>query len=277
MRKNVASQTITAQLVAVADGEDVTTGTTTVYTTIDGGTQDAGVTAVHKGNGCWSYAPSQALTNGDHIAFTFVNTAAISITVNVYPVSFDYTDGVRLGITALPNAAADGVGGLPISDAGGLDMDATDAAVAGIQTDLSNGVDGLGALKALIDTVTTNVGTVDTVVDGIQTDLSNATDGLGVLKALIDTVNTDLSNPTDGLGALKALLDGLFTTALVESYNADGSPPTVAQALFVIMQALTEFAITSTTVTVKKLDGSTTAFTGTLDNASSPTSQTRST
>lgn len=32
-------------------------------------------------------------------------------------------DGVRLGLTALPNAAADGAGGLPISDAGGLDLD----------------------------------------------------------------------------------------------------------------------------------------------------------
>lgn len=53
------------------------------------------------------------------------------------------------------------------------------------------------------------VSTVDTVVDGIQTDLSNATDGLGALKTLIDTVNTDLSNGTDGLGALKTLIDAL--------------------------------------------------------------------
>jgi hypothetical protein len=40
-------------------------------------------------------------------------------------------DAVRLGITALPNAAADAAGGLPISDAGGLDLDARlDAAVS---------------------------------------------------------------------------------------------------------------------------------------------------
>src|SRR3990167_7301103 len=32
-------------------------------------------------------------------------------------------DGVRLGLTALPNAAADAAGGLPISDAGGLGID----------------------------------------------------------------------------------------------------------------------------------------------------------
>lgn len=39
-------------------------------------------------------------------------------------VAYDPFDAVRLGLTALPNAAADAAGGLPISDAGGLDMDA---------------------------------------------------------------------------------------------------------------------------------------------------------
>ena len=37
---------------------------------------------------------------------------------------FDLNDGVRGALTALPNAAADAAGGLPISDAGGLDLDA---------------------------------------------------------------------------------------------------------------------------------------------------------
>src|SRR3990167_8151213 len=38
-------------------------------------------------------------------------------------VAYDPQDAVRLGLTALPNAAADAAGGLPISDAGGLDLD----------------------------------------------------------------------------------------------------------------------------------------------------------
>lgn len=37
--------------------------------------------------------------------------------------AIDYRDSVRAGLTALPNAAADAAGGLPISDAGGLDLD----------------------------------------------------------------------------------------------------------------------------------------------------------
>ena len=43
----------------------------------------------------------------------------------------DLRDGVRGGMTALPNADADAAGGLPISDAGGLDLDARiDAAIS---------------------------------------------------------------------------------------------------------------------------------------------------
>ena len=68
----------------------------------------------------------------------------------------------------------------------------------------------------------------------------------------------------------------LFTTALTEAYAADGAAPTVAQALFAIQQFLQERDVSDTTVTVKKLDGSTTALTFTINNAVSPTSITRS-
>ena len=130
----------------------------------------------------------------------------------------DATDGI--------NAACD----TAISDAAlatAANLTTVDTVVDGIQTDLSNGTDGLGALKTLIDAVDTvadavkavtdnlpNSGaltdlataaaltTVDTVVDGIQTDLSNATDGLGALKALIDTADT-------AVDAVKAVTDNL--------------------------------------------------------------------
>jgi len=51
-------------------------------------------------------------------------------------VAFDPDNAVRLGLTALPNAAADAAGGLPISDAGGLDMDAILADTADMQPKL---------------------------------------------------------------------------------------------------------------------------------------------
>ena len=97
-----------------------------------------------------------------------------------------------------------------------------DTVVDGIQTDLDNATDGLGALKIEIDANETKIDTVDTVVDGIQTDLSNGTDGLGALKTLINTVDTvadglqtDLDNGTDGLGAIKTAVDAVSSPAMV--------------------------------------------------------------
>jgi hypothetical protein len=66
------------------------------------------------------------------------------------------------------------------------------------------------------------------------------------------------------------------TVAVTEAYAADGAAPTPVQALMLIQQALTEVSISSTTMTIKKLDGSTTAATLTLNSAATPTSKTRS-
>jgi hypothetical protein len=96
MYRNTAGQIVAAQLVAKADGTDVTSGTTTVYVTLDGGTQSAGSgTVTHEGNGTWNYAPTQAETDAGHAVFTFVNSAAVSAAINVYPtVLNDYADAL---------------------------------------------------------------------------------------------------------------------------------------------------------------------------------------
>ncbi len=65
------------------------------------------------------------------------------------------------------------------------------------------------------------------------------------------------------------------TVAMTESYSANGVAPTPVQAVFAIHQMLMDFAITSTTYTVKKLDNSATAFVVTLDSATSPTAAAR--
>jgi len=54
----------------------------------------------------------------------------------------DLSDAVRAGLTALPNAAADAAGGLPVSDAGGLDLDAQ------IGTDIDTLLTRLSATRA---------------------------------------------------------------------------------------------------------------------------------
>lgn len=96
MYRNVASQSVSAQLISKTSGEPITTGTTTVYVTKAAGTQGQGSgTVAHEGNGEWSYQPSQTETDAGHVAFTFVNSDAINVTVNVYPVVLnDYADAL---------------------------------------------------------------------------------------------------------------------------------------------------------------------------------------
>lgn len=87
MRKNVASQKVGAQLVSATDGSAFT-GSVTVYVTGDAGTQAAGSVGsgacTHEGNGYHTYAPAQAETNYDLIAFTFTGTGAVPVTLQVY-------------------------------------------------------------------------------------------------------------------------------------------------------------------------------------------------
>lgn len=87
MIKNTSGQRIGAQMLTASDGTPFT-GSVTVYVTGDGGTQALGSVGsgvcTHHGNGYHSYAPSQAETNFDLVAFTFIGTGALAATVQVY-------------------------------------------------------------------------------------------------------------------------------------------------------------------------------------------------
>lgn len=69
----------------------------------------------------------------------------------------------------------------------------------------------------------------------------------------------------------------VFTTALTESYAALHAMPTLAQLGFEIRSLLAEKSVAVTTLTTKKIDGSTTAGTYALDSATAPTQIARAT
>lgn len=120
-----------------------------------------------------------------------------------------------------------------------------------------------GICKNLVNNLTGSPTVNDDCVsaDDIQDIL---TDTGATIPALITTLN-DVS------------VSDILTTQMTEAYAADGTAPTLAQAIFLIQQMLGDFAISGTTITVKQLDGSTTAATFTLDDSTSPTSKTRAT
>lgn len=72
------------------------------------------------------------------------------------------------------------------------------------------------------------------------------------------------------------VVDVLRTDTIPDSYAADGAQPTIVQSILAIQQFLFERSVSSTTLTIKKPDGSTAAMTFTLNDASSPSSITRS-
>jgi len=131
-----------------------------------------------------------------------------------------------------------------------------------------------GTVASVVGNVGGNVtGSVGSVASGgitSATFAANALDAVWSTAVRTLTANTNLNDPTAA-----AIATAVWTTALTESYNADGVAPTPAQALFLALQMLTHFSISGTTLTVYKLDGSTTAATFTLNDATSPTSITR--
>ncbi|KKM69100.1 hypothetical protein LCGC14_1454230 [marine sediment metagenome] len=68
--------------------------------------------------------------------------------------AMDFNDAVRGGMTALPNAAADAAGGLPISDAGGLDLDDMKTKTDGLNFDGNN---------VLCDVMAMNTGVITSI------------------------------------------------------------------------------------------------------------------
>jgi len=65
------------------------------------------------------------------------------------------------------------------------------------------------------------------------------------------------------------------TYQLADAVATDGTIPTIQQALYEITQFLTERSVSGVTMTVKKVDGSTSLMTFTLNDATNPTSLTR--
>jgi hypothetical protein len=130
-------------------------------------------------------------------------------------------------------------------------------------------VNGLAA-----NTVTAAALAADAVAE-IQSGLSTL-NAAGVRSA-VGLASANLDTQLDALPTASENATAVNTMTLTESYAADGATMTPAQAFYMIWSLLAERGISGTTLTAKKLDGSTTSMTFTLDSASTPTSQTRAT
>lgn len=151
--------------------------------------------------------------------------------------------------------------------------------------DYDNATDSQEALQAEHDATQSAVGTVDTVADAIQAVTDNLPDSgaLSDLAEVLTDTGTTLPALIAALNDLSAsevnaeVVDVLRTDTLPDSVAADGSASTIAQAIYLILQFLTDKAVSGTTLTVRKPDGSTALATFTLDDGDAPTDITRAT
>ena len=127
---------------------------------------------------------------------------------SIQVVAFDPDDTVRLGLTALPSAAANAAGGLPVSIAGALNLDtqlaATNEVTAARMGALTDWING-GRLDLIIDSLLARLGVPTDFGSGVLTLAAN-------LQDLADDGTAIYSRATDSLQAIRDRGDAAWTT-----------------------------------------------------------------
>lgn len=176
LRKNVASQHVPFGMVSSTTGLPLAGLTVTAKLTQDGGASATASGAVSDvGDGLYDWAPSQGDTNCVAMALMFSATGAVAVPMTIFTTALNPGDAVRFGMTALPNAAANAAGGLPVSIAGALDLDEMNVDIEAIQAktdNLPSDPADASDIAALFATNATSVAAVktDTAAVKVQTD-----------------------------------------------------------------------------------------------------------
>lgn len=231
-----------------------------------GASMSADIAAVKSDTGAILTDTAEIGAAGAGLTALATASALATVDSNVDAILVDTGTTLPASIDALPTAAENRAE----MDSNSTKLATIVADTGELQTDWANG----GRMDLLIDAIKV---VTDALPDsGALTSLATAA-ALATVDGNVDAILVDTDATIPGLiSALNDLSAGdILTTQLTESYAADGTSPTLSQAIFLIQQFLYERSTSGATVTVKKLDGSTTAATLTLDDDTAPTSITR--
>jgi hypothetical protein len=183
------------------------------------------------------------------------------------------TAGSRLG--KLPDVTAGAAGGVFIAGANAA-TSITTALTANVIGNVTGNLSGsVGSVTGAVGSVTGAVGSVTGAVGSVTGAVGSVTGAVGSVAGNVDgNVTGTVAGVTPSTAAQVA---AVLTTAITESYRANGAAPTLAQFMSEVIAHLGESAISGTTKTISKLDHVTAAETFTLDDASTPSSITRAT
>lgn len=166
-----------------------------------------------------------------------------------------------------------------------------DASVGAMAADTITAT-AIAAAAIAADAFTTDALSTDTLTVGLITQIQAGLATAAALAVVDDFVDTEVAAIITTLGAAGAGLTAVpwnaawdaeaqsevadaLNAAIADSVPADGSAANIPQALYMILQFLTEKSIAATTLTVAKPDGSTALMTFTLNDGTNPTSVTR--
>lgn len=239
-------------VVQISDGAVQSAGVS-VAVRAEGGAETAGGGTVSYGasSSIVYYAPTQAETN--YTAFVVVA----------------YKTGCIPVAQTIVTSASSTAGKVDVSHFGGTAVTGRDI---GASVLLSPGT-GTGQIS-----LTSGAVTAGTVSDktGYALSASQTFDLTGNVSGSVGSVTGAVTVGTNNDKTGYAL-SATGSAAMTEGYAALGAAPTLPQILYEIRALAAEKSISGTTVTAKKLDGTTAAATYTLDSATTPTSITRAT
>lgn len=249
----------------------------------------------------WS-TTTRVLTAGTNIALAkgtgvtgFNDLSAAQVNAEVDTALTDYDGPTRAEATTDANSILSAIGSLSIPSAASIAAAVWAVATSGLTTAGTIG-------KLLVDNVNATISsrlagasyTAPLDAAGTRTAVGLANPDLDTQLAAIDSLATGILADTAEIGAAGAGLTAIpwnaswdaqvesevadaLEATIADSIPADGSRPSVKQALYMLTQFMLEKSVSGTTVTVKKPDGTTALFTLTLDDATSPASITRAT
>jgi len=179
------------------------------------------------------HIPDAALASGvDAVTISLQAAGMIDKAISLKLINANFRDGVRAGLTALPNAAADAAGGLPISDDGELDLDTL---LAHLDADISSRSDGTGVtLHGDYDAAKTAAqagDAMDLVADAVDaaavkadavTEIQSGLAPAGEYDTEMARLDVDVSSRSDGTGVtLHSDYDAAKTAAPAGEYDTE--------------------------------------------------------
>lgn len=262
-------------MVSATDGSAFT-GTVTVYVTGDNGAQALGSVGsgvcIHEGNGYHSYAPAQAETNYDHIAFTFIGTGAVPTTVQLFTEfpqtgdSFARIGATGSGLTSLASQASVDA----VDDYIDTEIAAIKAKTDNLPSDPADASDIAAAFSTVNSTLATIAAYIDTEVGAIYSRIgapTGASIAADIAAAKADTAAILDDTGTSGVVVASAsktgyslAAAGLDSVVVETGLNARQSLSIIAAATGGVLSG----AATTTNV-IKGAGVATTRITATVD------------